>query len=110
MYLIADDRSRLEQRVIRMGKHSAHAEYPIRSRTRHFYSNLRDVQEHGDAITFKVNLLVTRARTDADGVALFPGVAVFQVTTQAGELKLREKRVFLDLIVLANPGTLTFMI
>ncbi|WP_017776854.1 aromatic-ring-hydroxylating dioxygenase subunit beta [Paraburkholderia kururiensis] len=110
MYLIADNRSRLEQRVIRMGKRSAHAEYPVRSRTRHFYANLRNVEENESGVSFRVNLLVTRTRTDAEGVALFPGVALCQVTTQAGEFKLREKRVFLDLNVLTNPGTLTFMI
>lgn len=110
MYLIADNRSRLEQRIIRMGKRSAHAEYPVRSRTRHFYANLRDIKESEAGVSFRVNLLVTRTRTDAEGVVLFPGVALCQVTTEAGDFRWREKRVFLDLNVLSNPGTLTFMI
>jgi p-cumate 2,3-dioxygenase beta subunit len=42
LFLVADDRERLEQRVIRLQKPQAHAEYP-HSRVRHLYSNVRIV-------------------------------------------------------------------
>ncbi|MET0985674.1 MAG: aromatic-ring-hydroxylating dioxygenase subunit beta, partial [Steroidobacteraceae bacterium] len=40
LFLVADDRERLEQRVLRLLKPSAHAEYP-HSRVRRLYSNVR---------------------------------------------------------------------
>ena len=51
LYLVSDNRFRLEQRVIRMGKATAHAEYPVRSRIRHNYSHLRNINVSGDEVT-----------------------------------------------------------
>ena len=110
LYLISDNRFRLEQRVIRMGKATAHAEYPVRSRIRHHYSHLRDIKVAGDDVTCKVNMLVTRTRRDTEGVAVIPGSVLFKLSRQSGILKIREKRVFLDLHVLSKPGTMSIIV
>ncbi len=110
LYLLSDNRFRLEQRVIRMGKATAHAEYPVRSRIRHNYSHLRNIKTDGEAITFKVNMVVTRTRRDTEGVAVIPGYVLFKLAQQGGSLKIREKRVFLDLHVLSKPGTMSIII
>jgi len=59
LFLIADDRFRLEQRVIRMKKPSAHAEYP-HSRTRHLYGNVRVLEDTGNALKVAVNFVTFR--------------------------------------------------
>lgn len=110
LFLVSDNRFRLEQRVLRMGKNTAHAEYPVRSRLRHVYGNLRDIESRGDEVLFKINLLVSRTRRDTEGVTILPGYATFRLLRCGGELKIREKRIFLDLHVLANPGTMSIII
>ena len=52
LFLVADDRERLEQRVIRLQKPQAHAEYP-HSRVRHVYSNVRILKDTGAQIEVK---------------------------------------------------------
>ena len=49
MFLIADDRYRLQQRVIRMGKKTFHSEYRP-SRTRHMYSNVRLLRQTDETV------------------------------------------------------------
>ncbi|GLR65591.1 hypothetical protein GCM10010909_02690 [Acidocella aquatica] len=110
LYLLSDDRFRLEQRVIRMGKPTAHAEAPVRSQTRHNYTHLRNIAVDGDVITFKVNMLVTRTRRDNEGVAILPGYVLFTLARQNGALKIQRKRIFLDLWVLSNPGTMSIIL
>ena len=110
LYLLSDDRFRLEQRIIRMGKATAHAEYPVRSRTRHNYTHLRDVKIDGSDVTFKVNMIVTRTRRDTEGVSVIPGYVLFKLVREGSALKIREKRIFLDLHVLSKPGTMSIII
>lgn len=110
LYLVSDNRFRLEQRVIRMGKSTAHAEWPVRSRLRHLYSNLRNIEEQDGEISLRVNMMVTRTRRDTDGVSVLPGYVLFKLVRQGEELKIREKRVFLDLHKLSNPGTMSILI
>ncbi len=110
LYLLSDDRFRLEQRIIRMGKPTAHAESPVRSRTRHLYTHLRNIAAEGGIITCKVNMLVTRTRRDTEGVAILPGYVLFTLARQNGALKIQRKRIFLDLWVLSNPGTMAIIL
>lgn len=110
LFLVSDNRFRLEQRVLRMGKATAHAEYPVRSRLRHLYGNLRNIRAEGDEVSFRVNMMVSRTRRDTDGVSILPGYALFRLVRQNGVLKIREKRVFLDLHVLSKPGTMSIII
>jgi len=110
LFLVSDNRFRLEQRVVRMGKSTAHAEYPVRSRLRHIYGNMRDIEHHGDEVSLRVNMLVSRTRRDTEGVSILPGYAIFRLVRHDGGLRIREKRVFLDLHVLANPGTMSIIV
>lgn len=59
LFLVADDRFRLEQRVIRMNKPTAHAEYP-HSRTRHLYSNVCVLGRDDGEIKVRVNFATFR--------------------------------------------------
>jgi p-cumate 2,3-dioxygenase subunit beta len=59
LFLVADDRERLEQRVIRLQKPQAHAEYP-HSRVRHVYSNVRILKDTGAQIEVNSNFVTFR--------------------------------------------------
>lgn len=110
LYLVSDNRFRLEQRIIRLQKPTAHAEWPIRSRLRHSYTNVRNIVETGNSITFRTNMLVARTRRDTEGVSVIPGYVVFKLERHQGVLKIREKRIFLDLHMLSKPGTMALII
>ncbi len=66
LFLVADDRERLEQRVIRLRKPQAHAEYP-HSRVRHLYSNVRILEDRGDSIEVNSNFVTFRTKRGVHG-------------------------------------------
>ncbi|UPT89195.1 hypothetical protein HAP41_0000009555 [Bradyrhizobium barranii subsp. apii] len=109
LFLISDNRFRLEHRVLRIGKPDAHSESPIRSKIRHFYAHLRDVKEISGEITFRVNMLITRIRADQEGTNVIPGVVYFRLVREDSQLKIRSKQIFLDVQMLSSPGTLTYL-
>ena len=59
--MVADDRERIRQRVIRINDPNCHAEYP-RSRTRRMISNVRIVAVEGDLVTVAANFVCYRFR------------------------------------------------
>ena len=54
LYLVHDDRARLEQRAKRLLKNEAHVEYP-HSTTLHNVSNVRIVKNEDEVVTVKCN-------------------------------------------------------
>lgn len=109
LFLISDNRFRLEHRILRIGKPDAYSESPIRSKVRHFYSHLRDIEEQAGEISFRVNVLITRIRADQEGTSVIPGVVNFRLIRADNMLKIRSKRIFLDLHTLSSPGTITYL-
>jgi p-cumate 2,3-dioxygenase beta subunit len=107
MFLIADDRDRLEQRIIRMKKPSFHAEY-VRSRVRHMYSNVRIEKESADGVDIAFNSAVFRTR-GADTVS-YPASTRMRLRKVGGEWRIVRKRIDLDLERLATMGALTILL
>jgi p-cumate 2,3-dioxygenase beta subunit len=66
LFLVADDRERLEQRVIRLRKPQAHAEYP-HSRVRHLYSNVRIIEDSGESMEVNSNFVTFRTKRGFHG-------------------------------------------
>src|ERR1700756_1147834 len=56
LFLIADDRERIRQRIIRVLDPNCHAEYP-KSRTRRMISNVRILGIDGDLISVAANFV-----------------------------------------------------
>jgi len=107
MFLIADDRFRLEQRIVRMKKNSFHAEYN-RSLTRHMYGNIRIAAQESNALDAIFNAAVYR--TKKGQTVVYPSrVRVKLAKTEAG-LRLQCKRIELDLDYLAKMGALTIIL
>lgn len=113
LFLIADDRFRLEQRVIRMKKPTAHAEYP-HSRTRHLYSNVRVLSREGTDLKVAVNFLTLRT---AKGVTQqYPGSILYHLREIAtdgpstSQFRVAYKRSILDLDALVPQGKVTIFL
>ncbi len=107
LFLIADDRTRIHQRVIRLMKKSAHAEYP-HSRTRHCITNV-ELRGHGDLGT-KVSAAFATHRVRRREVIIYVGQLLYTLVRIEGALALREKSACLDLDVLAPQGSLAFIV
>lgn len=93
LFYIADDRFRLGERVKRLMKRTAHAEFP-HSKTRRMVGNvrIRSRDERG----LEVGCVFTTYRTKDGNTDLYFGTATYHfVETDAG-LKIRSKRCMLD--------------
>jgi p-cumate 2,3-dioxygenase beta subunit len=107
LFLIADDRTRIHQRVIRLMKKSAHAEYP-HSRTRHCITN---VELRGDCDSgTRVSAAFATHRVRRREVITYVGQLLYTLVRLEGALAIREKRACLDLDVLAPQGSLAFIL
>ncbi|MGQ0696630.1 MAG: aromatic-ring-hydroxylating dioxygenase subunit beta [Panacagrimonas sp.] len=113
LFLIADDRFRLEQRVIRMKKPTAHAEYP-HSRTRHLYTNVRVLSREEALLKVAVNFLTLRT---AKGITQqYPGSILYHLREIATEglvtdqFRVAYKRSILDLDALVPQGKVTIFL
>jgi len=107
LFLVADDRERLEQRVIRLLKPSAHAEYP-HSRVRHLYSNVRarngadgDVEATSHFVAFRSKRSIT---------ATFMGQHLWRLAPHDDSFRIRLKRTVLDLDALVPQGKVSFLL
>src|SRR5262249_23664027 len=61
LFIIADDRERIRQRIIRFNDPNCHAEYP-KSRTRRMVTNVRIASVEGDLVTVTANFVCYRFR------------------------------------------------
>jgi p-cumate 2,3-dioxygenase subunit beta len=94
LYLVADDRHRLNARVKRLSDKWAHAENP-RSRTRRFITNVQIKEQNGEEVKITANFIVYRMRygfTDA-----YVGQYQHTLVAQNGELKIKDRKSVLDL-------------
>ena len=107
MFLIADDRFRLEQRIVRMKKNTFHAEY-IRSRTRHLYSNVQIIKQGAKSLEVEFNALV--CRTKKGKTVNYPSRVRTKLEKTGDGLRIKSKRVELDLDYLANMGAMTILL
>lgn len=107
LYLIADDGHHLTERVKRLGKKSAHAEYP-RSRTRRLISNVRFLAR--SALTVKLECGFITYRTSQGVTDTFFGCHEHTLVEQDGALRILEKRTILDMETLRPQGRLSIIV
>jgi p-cumate 2,3-dioxygenase beta subunit len=107
LFYIADDRFRLESRVARLLKRSAHSEYP-RSKTRHLVSNVR-IRERGPEGLFVSAAFVTYRTKDAV-TDTFIGSNRYRLVAGDDGLQIREKRCVLDLDGLRPQGRISILL
>lgn len=107
LYLIADDGHHLTERVKRLGKKTAHAEYP-RSRTRRLISNVRFLERNAGMVKVESSFITYRA---SQGVTdTFFGHHEHCLVEKDGALRIREKRTILGMEALRPQGRLSIIV
>jgi p-cumate 2,3-dioxygenase subunit beta len=104
--LIHDSRALLEQRVIRLKKPTAHAEFP-HSRTRRLITNVA-VEEVDDVLHVRANFIVYRFRKAS--VADFVGHYLYVLERENGALRISYRRAVLDLEILNPHGKVSIIL
>ena len=107
LFFIADDRFRLGERVARLGKRGAHAEYP-HSRTRHMVTNVLIDARDGTELVAGTAFAVHRFK---DSLAdLYVGRYRYRLLATGQGLKIREKRCQLDMDNLRPQGRISIIL
>jgi p-cumate 2,3-dioxygenase beta subunit len=108
LFIVADDRVRIGQRVIRLMKPSAHAEYP-HSHTRHLVSNVEVLGEDAAGrLQVTACFVVYRVRHHEFGT--YMGQYFHTLVRTADSFRIAEKRACLDLDALMPQGALAFIL
>lgn len=93
LFYVADDRFRLSERVKRLMKRTAHAEFP-HSKTRHLVSNVRIRERRRDELDVGSAFVTYRTK---DGVTdTYFGSNHYRLVPGKGSLRIREKRCLLS--------------
>lgn len=107
LFIVHDDRARLEQRALRLLKKEAHIEYP-HSTTVHNYHNIRMVDQNSDSAKVKCNF--STYRTKREVMDCYIGVMEYKLVMEDGELKIQEKKVVLKLDSLRPHGKVSVIL
>jgi p-cumate 2,3-dioxygenase beta subunit len=108
LFLVADDRERIRQRVIRIKDPNCHAEYP-KSRTRRMISNVRITAVDGDLITVTANFVCYRFRR-YERIREYVGAYRHVLRRSGDSFKIKERRVLIDAHELGTLGSVSFIL
>jgi p-cumate 2,3-dioxygenase beta subunit len=108
LFLVADDRERIRQRVIRINDPNCHAEYP-KSRTRRMISNVRIVAVDGDLVTVAANFVCYRYRR-YERIREYVGGYRYILKVAGDSFRIKERRVLIDAHELGTLGSVSFIL
>jgi len=108
LFLVADDRERIRQRIIRIKDPNCHAEYP-KSRTRRMISNVRIVAVDGDLVTVAANFVCYRYRR-YERIREYVGVYRYILKRSGDAFRIKERRVLIDAHELGTLGSVSFIL
>jgi p-cumate 2,3-dioxygenase beta subunit len=108
LFLIADDRERIRQRIIRVQDPNCHAEYP-KSRTRRMISNVRILGVEGDLISVAANFVCYRFRR-YERVREYVGSYRYLLRRSGDSFRIKERRVLIDAHELGTLGSVSFIL
>lgn len=107
LFYIADDRARLRERVLRLGKKSAHVEFP-HSSTRHMVNNVLIEERSAEELLVSAAFAVYRYKAGAADV--YVGSYRYRLALVDGGMKIREKRCMLDMEALRPHGRVSILL
>ena len=108
LFVVYDDRHRLEERARRLLKPTAHAEFP-HSKVRHLIANVCVLGPVDGHVRVRSSFVVYRSRFGQTEV--FPGHALHDLAVAAdGSLTIRRKRVMLDTDSLREQGRISLIL
>jgi p-cumate 2,3-dioxygenase beta subunit len=108
LFLVADDRERIRQRIIRIKDPNCHAEYP-KSRTRRMISNVRIVGVDGDLVTVAANFVCYRYRR-YERIREYVGGYRYILARTPDGFRIKERRVLIDAHELGALGSVSFIL
>jgi p-cumate 2,3-dioxygenase subunit beta len=108
LFLVADDRERIRQRIIRVLDPNCHAEFP-RSRTRRMISNVRIVGLEGDLVTVAANFVCYRYRR-YERIREYVGAYRYILKRTGDSFRIKERRVLIDAHELGTLGSVSFIL
>jgi p-cumate 2,3-dioxygenase subunit beta len=108
LFLIADDRERIRQRVIRVLDPNCHAEFP-KSRTRRMISNVRILGVEGDLISVAANFVCYRFRR-YERIREYVGSYRYLLRRSGDTFRIKERRVLIDAHELGALGSVSFIL
>ena len=106
LFYVMDDRLRMGERVLRLGKVGAHSEHP-RSKVRHLVSNVR-VERKDGRIHARSSFIVWRSKditTDA-----YVGHYLHEIVERNGDLMIAGKKCVLDMEALRPHGRISIIL
>jgi p-cumate 2,3-dioxygenase subunit beta len=108
LFLVADDRERIRQRIIRINDPNCHAEYP-KSRTRRMISNVRVVGVEGDLVKVAANFVCYRYRR-YERIREYVGAYRYILQRTGDSFRIKERRVLIDAHELGTLGSVSFIL
>ncbi len=108
LFLIADDRERIRQRIIRVLDPNCHAEFP-KSRTRRIISNVRITGTDGDLVSVAANFVCYRYRR-YERIREYVGTYQYVLKRSDGFFRIKERRVLIDAHELGSLGSVSFIL
>ena len=108
LFLIADGRERIRQRIIRVQDPNCHAEYP-KSRTRRMISNVRILAVEGDLISVAANFVCYRFRR-YERIREYVGCYHYVLRRAGDTFRIKERRVLIDAHELGSLGSVSFIL
>jgi len=107
LFYIADNRFRLQERVVRLNKKTMWSEYP-RSKTRHLVTNVRLLG--GEDGELRVRAAFAVYRTKWSNTDIYVGSYEYVLRETDAGLKIRKKRAILELDSLRPQGRVSILL
>ncbi|MGI4815069.1 MAG: aromatic-ring-hydroxylating dioxygenase subunit beta [Janthinobacterium lividum] len=107
LFLIYDDRHRLNERAKRLLQKSAHAEFP-HSRTRHLISNVIVEPVSDSEARVECGFVVYRSKGPINDI--YPGHSIYTLIKDGDSFRIRSKRSVLDMETLRPQGKISIIL
>ena len=107
LFYIDDDYVLLRERIARLYKNNAHAEFP-HSKTRHMVTNIQVLG--GTDAQFEVAANFIIYRTKFGNTDVYPGHYLYELCLRDGAIMIRRKTVFLDIANLYEQAKVSIML
>ena len=108
LFIIADDRERIRQRIIRVLDPNCHAEHP-RSRLSRIVGNVRITEQDGDILTVWANFVVHRYRRN-ERLGEYVGHYRYLLKLDGDSFRIKERRAYLKSHELGSLGSVSFIL
>ncbi len=108
LFIIADDRERIRQRVIRVLDPNCHAEYP-KSRTQRIVGNVRILSQDGDMLEVAANYICYRYRR-YERVGQYVGNYRYKLVRKGDSFLIKEKKVVIQANELGQLGSVSIIL